>query len=180
MKGFIKWALFILIINAILMIVGYFTMDENAMRNGEGGVGQILYYLGMVVALVCLYLGIREKKMNNPSEFTFGKGFTEGLLISVMSGLFIGILSYAFYSFIAPEAIELIRESSYAAMEAQGTSPEQMDAARGMMDFFISPLGFMITTLIMYTIGGIILSLIMSAVVNATGPKSGGNEPVTV
>jgi hypothetical protein len=30
----------------------------------------------------------------------------------------------------------------------------------------------------MYILGGAILSLIMAAIVNATGPKSGGNEPI--
>ena len=179
MKGFVKWALFTLIVNALLAIVGYFMMDENSMKAGEGGLGQILYYVGMLVGLIFLFLGIREKKMSDPSEFTFGKGFTEGLLISVLSGLLIGIFSYAFYTFVAPEVIDVIRESSYAAMEKQGTSPEQIEQARGMMDFFISPMGFFITTLIMYTIGGLILSLIMSAIVNAMGPKSGGNEPMT-
>jgi len=178
MKGFIKWALFIFIINAIFAIVGYFTMDENSMA-GEGGLGQILYYLGMLVALAFLFLGIREKKMSDPSEFTFGKGFTEGLLISVLAGLFIGIFSYVFYTYVAPEVIDFIRARSFAAMEEQGTSADQIEQARPMMEFFISPMGFFITMLIMYTIGGLILSLIMSAIVNAMGPKSGGNEPVT-
>jgi hypothetical protein len=179
MKGFIKWALFIFLVNAVLMLVGYLTMDENSMKPGEGGLGQALYYLGMVVGLVFLFLGIREKKMSDPSEFTFGKGFTEGLLISVLAGLFIGLFSYLFYTLVAPEVIDMIRESSYAAMEEQGTSAEQIEQARPMMDFFISPAGFFVTMLIMYTIGGLVLSLIMSAIVNAMGPKSGGNEPVT-
>jgi len=179
MKGFVKWALYIFIVNAILAIVGYFTMDENSMKAGEGGLGQVLYYLGMLVGLAFLFLGIREKKMSDPSEFTFGKGFVEGLLISVLAGLFIGAFSYVFYSFIAPEVIDVIRESSFTAMEEQGTSAEQIEQARPMMEFFISPAGFFLTMLLMYTLGGLILSLIMSAIVNAMGPKSGGNEPVT-
>ena len=178
MKSFVKWALLILVINVILSILGYVTMDEDAMMAGDQGIGQIFYYLGMVAGIVCLFLGIREKKMSNPSEFTFGKGFGEGMLISVVAGLFVGIFIFFFYSYVAPEVMDVIRESSYANMTTQGMTTEQIDQARPMMDFFISPSGFLISTLFMYILGGAILSLIMAAIVNATGPKSGGNDPL--
>lgn len=177
MKGFIKWALFITIINAVLSILGYFMMDEEAMLRGEGA-GQMLWYLGMLLAVVFLFLGIREKKMEDPGDFTYGKGFTQGLLICVFAGLFTGLFSYLFYSFMAPEMIDLIRQGSFNAMEAQNMPPEQIEQARGMMEFMISPTGFFIWTLVAYSIGGLIISLILAAIVNAMGPKSGGNEPL--
>lgn len=178
MKGFIKWALIIFVINAVLAIVGYLTMDENSMRSGGGGLGQILYWAGMIIALGLVFMGIREKKMANLSEFTFGKGFTEGLLICLFSGLFIGFFSYIFYSFVAQDAIEAIREGSYQAMIDQGTPQAQIDQAKPMMDFFISPLGFFIWAVVGYTFIGIVVSLVVAAIVNAMGPKSGGNEPI--
>lgn len=180
MKGFIKWALFILIVNAVLSIVGYLTMDEQAMSTGEGGgMGQLLYWLGMLVGIALLFMGIRERKMENPSDFTYGRGFTQGLLISVFAGLFVGAFAYVFYSFVAGDMIDLIREGSFTAMEKQGTTPEQMEQARPWMEFFISPTGFFIWTLVIYSFFGLILSLIFAAIVNAMGPKSGGAEPVT-
>lgn len=180
MKGFLKWALMILVVGAILTIIGDVISDEETIRSGKGGAEQYTWWLAMLIGAVMIFLGIREKKMSNPSEFTFGRGFTEGLLISVLAGLFTGIFSYVFFTYVSPERIEWIREGSYQAMLDNGAPQSQIDQAKPMMDFFISPLGFMISTLLMYAVfGGLILSLIFSAIVNAIGPKSGGNQPIT-
>jgi hypothetical protein len=61
------------------------------------------------------------------------------MLISVVAGLFVGIFIFFFYSSVAPEVMDVIRESSYANMTTQGMTDEQIDQARPMMDFFISP-----------------------------------------
>lgn len=179
MKGFIKWAVYVLIINVVLTIASYLTMDEQAVSSGEGGMGQVLYWLGMLAGVAMLFLGIREKKLSDPGDFTFGRGFVQGLAISFFSGLFIGAFMYVFYTFVAKDWIDLIREGSFTAMSSSGATQEQIDQARPMMEFFISPLGFFIWTLIAYSFFGLVLSLIFSAIVNAMGPKSGGTEPAT-
>ena len=165
MKNFLKWGIYITALNIVFMIVGYLAGWTTT------PLGRIMGWISMVASLVLLFLGMKEKKNEDPGDFTFGRGWVEGTLISLVAAVMFAIFFYIFTEFINPEMIEFSRNEAYKNM--QSMPKEQVEAAKGMMDFFISPTGFAISTLFMYTIGGMIISLIFAPIIRSIG----GNRP---
>src|SRR6187455_2050185 len=99
MKNFLKWGLIIVIIGIVSGLIGFATAGEFDYATGSRGiVSQVMGWISMVAAIVCLFLGIKERRDNDPSDFTFGRGWTEGFLISAVSSVLSGIWTYIYFS----------------------------------------------------------------------------------
>ncbi|MEI8133678.1 MAG: DUF4199 domain-containing protein [bacterium] len=163
MKNFLKWGLYITGLNVVMMLIGYaagWTVTPT---------GRTVGLISMLLSLGILYMGIKERKSTDPAEFTFGKGFVEGLLISLVAGVIFAVFMYIYSEYINPEMLEYAKSEAYKSMAAQNMPKEQMEPARKMMEGFISPSFYAITTLFMYVIGGGLASLIISAIVKNVG-----------
>ena len=163
MKNFLKWGIFIAAANIILSLIGYFaglSMKPDA---------QYLNIVSMIASLVLLFLGIREKKTESPSEFTFGRGWVEGLLISLIAAVILAVWMVIFLGYIAPDLADYIHSEAMKNMMKNPPPPERMETAKGMLDFFTSPQGIAISSIFMYTLGGMIVSLIIAPIVKSIG-----------
>ncbi len=163
MKNFLKWGIFITAMNIVFMLIGY------AAGISATSAGRTMGWVSTVIGLGMLFWGIREKKQLDPGDFTFGRGWVEGVLISLVAGVLVSLFLYIFAEFINPEMIDFARAEAAKGMALQKMSQEQMDTAKKFTDFFISPTGFAISTLFMYGIGGMIVSLIFSPIVKSMG-----------
>ena len=172
MKNFLKWGIYITALNIVFMIIGYlagWTVQP---------IGRTMGYVAMVASLVLLFLGIRERKMQAPADFTFGRGWVEGFLISLVGAVLFAIFFFIFTDMINPEMIDYARSEGAKQMAAQNMPKDQAEQARKMMSFFISPTGFAIWTLFAYTLGGMIISLIFAPIIKSMGGNSGQSETV--
>ena len=158
-----KWGIYITALNIVFMLVGY------AAGWTTQPLGRTMGYVSMAAGLVLLFMGIKERKMQDPADFTFGRGFVEGLLISLVAAVLFAAFFYIFTSFINPEMIDFAKSEGARQMAAQNMPKDQMEQATKMMDFFISPTGYAIGTLLMYTIGGMIMSLIFTPIIRSMG-----------
>jgi hypothetical protein len=163
MKNFLKWGIYITALNIVFMIVGYLAGWTTQ------PLGRTMGYVSMVASLVLLFMGIRERKMQAPSDYTFGRGWIEGTLISITAAVLFAIFFFIFTDMINPEMIDYARTEAARNMAAQNMPKEQVAQANKMMEFFLSPTGFAISTLFMYTIGGMIISLIFAPIVKSIG-----------
>jgi hypothetical protein len=176
MKNFVKWALIIVILNIVTAILGYVIGGGFDTSGKQSTIGQVLGWVGTIGGITCLFLGVKERKDGDPSDFTFGRGWVEGFLITIVASLLVAIWTYIFFSFIDSEAIEYIHSTALKQMmTSPEMSPEKIDQAKPWMDFMISPTGFAMWGFFGYLVIGMILSLIVSAIVNAM--KGGGGEP---
>ncbi len=137
-------------------------------------------WIGFIAALVILFLGVREKKMEDPASFTFGKGWSATLMISIVAGLISSVWMFVYAGYIEPEMIDMTLATQKAAMMQNNMSREQMEQAMKYSSMFISPGGVAVTTLIFYIIGGALLGLIISPIVKATGNKNIETAPEPV
>ncbi len=137
-------------------------------------------WIGFIAALVILFLGVREKKMEDPASFTFGKGWSATLMISIVAGLISSVWVFVYAGYIEPEMIDMTLATQKAAMMQNNMSREQMEQAMKYSSMFISPGGVAVTTLIFYIIGGALLGLIISPIVKATGNKNIETAPEPV
>lgn len=180
MKNFLKWGLIIVMVNVVLNLIGLATSDPAEMlKTGEqSALSQGLYWGAILISLACLFLGIKEKRDSDPSDFTFGRGWVEGLLISLIGAAFSAIWVYIFFAFVSPELLDAIRDQAVMQMQQKQMSADELEKATSMMDLMFSPTSFAIWTIVMYALGGMFFSLIFSAIVNA-GNKN-PETPATV
>ena len=163
MKNFLKWGIYITALQIIFKIVGYlvgWTVTP---------LGKTMDWVSMILSLGLLFMGIREKKMQDPTDFTFGRGWVEGTLISLVAAVLFAIFFFIFTDMINPEMIEYARAEAARNVAAQNIPKDQIEAAKKMMDIIFSPTGFAIGTLITYTISGMIISLIFSPIIKSMG-----------
>lgn len=170
MKNFLKWGIYIVALNIVFMLVGYFAGWTTT------PLGRTMGWVSMAASLVLLFMGIRERKMQDPADFTFGRGWVEGTLISLVAAVIFAIFFYLFTEFINPEMIDFARSEAAKNMAMQNMSKDQMETAQKFTNFFISPTGFAISTLFSYVIGGMIISLIFSPIVKGMGGNSAPAE----
>jgi hypothetical protein len=164
MKNFLKWGIFIAAANIVLTLIAYFA----GLADSHGG--GIMSWIGSLVALGLLFWGILEKKKEDPGEFTFGRGWVEGVLISLIAGVIIAIFMYIYFDMINPEIIDTAHaEAIRNAMAQKEMTSDKMETAKKFIDFFISPTGFSISTLFMYGFGGMFFSLIFSPIAKSIG-----------
>jgi hypothetical protein len=164
MKNFLKWGIYIAAANIVITLIDYFAGLSDAHGSSP------LRWVAFVVVLGFLFWGIMEKKKEDPAEFTFGKGWVEGFLISLIGGVILSVFMYVYSDMINPEMIDTIRAQSIKDMMAQkDITPEKIDGAKKAINFMVSSTGFAISTLFMYAIGGMIFSLIFSPVVKSMG-----------
>jgi len=170
MKNFVKWGIYIVALQVVFLLIGYFAGWTTE------PMGKTMSWISQGLSLVLLFMGIREKKMQDPSDFTFGRGWVEGTLISLFAAVVFAIFFYIFTDMINPEMIDAVRAEANKNMGAM--PKEQLEQAKKMMDFFISPAGFAISTLFMYSIGGMIVSLIFTPIIRSMGGNSVQSENV--
>ena len=167
MKNFLKWAIYITAVNIVFMLIGYFAGLSTTPA------GRYMGWVSGIISLVMLFFGILEKKKQDPADFTFGRGWVEGVLISLIASVFVAIFFYIYADIINPEMMDYARSEAQKNINA-GTMPkEQIEQARKMVDLFTSAPMLAVMTLIMYTIFGMIISLIFSPIIKSMG---GGNN----
>jgi len=127
-------------------------------------------WLGYFILIVALYLGSKAYRDEyNGGFITYGRALGFGTLLSVFAALILAVFTYVFYKFIAPDALNTIRE--IAEEQILRTNPnisdEQIDMA---LKFGASPGIITFGTLFGYAFVGFILSLITSALVQRKDP----------
>lgn len=148
------------------MLVGYFAGLSTSPA------GRYMGWVAGLISLVMLFFGILEKKKQDPADFTFGRGWVEGVLISLIASVFVAIFFYIYADIINPEMMEYARSEAQKRINA-GTMPkEQIEQAKKMVDLFTSAPILAVMTLVMYTIFGMIMSLIFTPIVRSMGGNS--------
>src|SRR5206468_1675418 len=102
MKNFLKWGIYIAAANIVLSLIGYFSGLSIKPE------AQYINIVSMLISLALLFMGVREKKNESPSDFTFGRGWVEGFLISVVAAVIVAVWMFIFLDMIAPDLADYI------------------------------------------------------------------------
>ncbi|SMO86091.1 Protein of unknown function [Saccharicrinis carchari] len=122
-------------------------------------------YLGFVISIVFIYLGLKAYKENeNGGYLKYGQGVGIGVLISLVGGIVSSIFTFVFFAFIDPakhtEMMAIVQEQQLEA----GVPAAQLEQMDGMMSAMMSPTAMAIYGVIGSVIGGLIISLIIAAI----------------
>ncbi len=151
---------FIGIIYAVIL----YMLDQNLNQN--------LGYLGMVITIVILILGVRSYRDNIMGGILpFSPAFKFGFVVVVVSTVINLIYSYILWTVIDPGIIGKMKDMQMEKMLEQGISEEALDQAMAISGKFMTPLIMTIMALFFGILIGTIIALIVAAIFKKNEPE---------
>jgi multisubunit Na+/H+ antiporter MnhC subunit len=159
---------------AIFMLLLYFT----GYQTEKLATGQHLNWLGLLIPIVLLYLGIKAVRDEKPAvAFTYGQGVGAGMVISVFAGLMGAVYSWFHFTFINTRFMDYTMDMIREKWSAAGMSAAQMDRAEGITRTMMSPIPQALIGLLFTLIIGLCISLIMAAILKRDKPLPAAATP---
>lgn len=155
------YALILTVCSALFNLLMYFT----GFQTEKLATGQYLNWLGVVLMVVVLSLGIKAVRDEAPEKgMSYGRGVATGTLISLYSGLMSGVYNFIHFKFVNTGFIDYQIAFIRPKWEAAGMGEAQMDQAEQFTRMLMNPALQLVMTPIVATIFGVICSLIIAAV----------------
>ena len=162
------YALILTIASAVFNLALYFT----GFQTEKLAVGQYLQWIGFIIMIVVLFLGIKAVREESPGKYmSYGKGVGSGVLISLFSGLMSAVYTFIHFKFVNTEFVDYNMQLVRAKWEQAGMSADQMEKAEGFARMFMGPVAIAIMTPIMAVFFGLIISLILSIFLKRPAPE---------
>ena len=161
------YAVIMTIIGAVMRLLMYFTGFETE----KLAVGQYIGYLGLVIMIVVLSLGIRAVREESPGKYiSYGKAVGTGILISLFSGLMSGVYNFIHLKFINTQFADYQIELIKTKWEQAGMSAAQMEQAEGVTRMMMGPIAQAIFTVVITVCLGLVISLIAAIFLKRPAP----------
>jgi hypothetical protein len=136
--------------------------------------GKYLQWLGLVIAAVVLWLGIKAVRDEKPDRpLGYGQRLGAGVMISLYAGLMSGVYAWFHYRFINVSFADYTINSIRAGWAAKGLSASQMDQAEKFTRNLLTPEAQAVLSPVMAVIIGTVLSLIIAALL---APKAAASD----
>ena len=162
------YAVILTIVGAVLRLLMYFTGFETE----KLATGQYVGWLGLVLMIVVLFLGIKAVREESPGKYmSYGKGLGAGVLISLYSSLMSAVYNFIHLKFINTQFADYQMEMIHAKWEKAGMSAAQMEKAEGFTRMMMGPTVQAIFTVIGGVCIGLIISLILAAILKRPAPE---------
>jgi len=167
-----------LLTGLVLILLGlvFYLTGLQSFDQPQSSSSWIITIVNLVVLFGGLYLAIQQHRDQNLGGYiTFGKGFTVGLLTSLVVAVVSAIWTIVFFTLVEPNATEMILEASKDQMaNEQGMSDEQIEQAMTWVSWMTSPSMMTVFALLGTVFQGLILSLIAGGVLAKRPPESAG------
>ena len=146
--------------------------------------GQILGYTALVLSFLLVFFGIRSYRDNvNGGHITFGKAFSVGILITLISCAFYIVTWQFLYYFVMPDFVDKLVNHMLEQARNSGGSPgeiaTQTDRIRTLFEWYKNPLVNVAFTLIEPLSVGLPVTLISSAILRKKPAQSDTGHAVT-
>lgn len=158
---------FILALGSALLGMALYFLGFNADVSKLETSRWISMVIGIVIAVVCIYLGMKDKRALTPADKSWGYGsaFGTGFMIGLVGAVLASIFNYVYFAYIDPNLSDLIMQLQIDKMTAKGVTSEQIEQAEPMMRKFMSPIAMTISGFIGAVIFNTVISLIVAAFV---------------
>jgi hypothetical protein len=158
------------VIMVLEFVIMYVIGMKSLVNSSVGVIVNIANYL--VLPLIFIYLGCNHyKKDINNGFISFSECLKTGVSITVIAGLVYAVFSVIF-NLIFPEFINEMLEISKEGMITQNPNitSKELEMGLSMVKKFMNPLIVLPVTLVMYSLIGLIYSLIIGAIVKNDKP----------
>ena len=160
-NSLIKNALYAgIIVGIVLIIYNLILYMTDVIYKPKGYIG-ILQFAILILGIIWGTITYRNQKLGG--YISYGKSLGYGVLISVISGVVVGLFTFILYKFIDPELTAKAINAMQEKFLNQGMAAEQVEAMTKMQQKFQSPLLTFLFTILGFAFWGTIFSLIISA-----------------
>lgn len=162
--------LYIALASAIFGLIFYVTgWDIDSMTNS--GLNWFKNLAMIAITYYFIHIAVRQhRQVDRGGYLTVGNGIGLGTLAGVVAGVVGAVWAYVFFTFIAPEMMDTIKEISLQQMQEQGQSAEQAEKAMEMMSFFFSPTFFTMMVIFMSVVFGFLCGLVSGLILKKDKP----------
>jgi hypothetical protein len=129
-----------------------------------------LNWILYVILIVGIILGHYSYKANGDGYMTYGQGVGIGLVISFVTGLFTGALTYVYIRFVDDTVLENMIEQQILLLEDRGLRDAEIEQFQRLAEVWMSAEAVFFYTLFVVLIFGLIFSLVTSAITKKTNP----------
>ncbi|MFK7808217.1 MAG: DUF4199 domain-containing protein [Saprospiraceae bacterium] len=160
-------ALISVIIGLVVHLAGL--QDYEAAAAGETDpISTMVQLLSYVIWAGAVYLAIKFHRDEQLGGYiTFGRGFYTGFATSLVMGAISAVWTFIFFSMIAPEILDIMREAALNNMPE-----DQAEQAEGIMDTMMSPAVMTGSVFVATIVIGSIISVIASAIMKKDHPAA--------
>ncbi|MBL0340530.1 MAG: DUF4199 domain-containing protein [Bacteroidetes bacterium] len=125
----------------------------------------ISMYFNIVLMAVIIFLGIKEFRDKSGNGFiTFGKGFSMGMVISIVGGAISAVFSYLYFTVINPGMVTYIRMMQEQKMIEKGMSESEVEKMADTMAMWSTPTMMASFSLVGMIIMGLVITLICAGI----------------
>ncbi|TVR76318.1 MAG: DUF4199 domain-containing protein [Saprospirales bacterium] len=130
-------------------------------------------FLSFVIVVLVSIFSIKTYRDKELGGFiSFGNGFKLSFLTLLIAAFVVSIYATVYVTMIDSSAMDERLEQVIIDLEDSGADDTAIDMAIRFTNFFRSPIIIFLTSLIMYTIGSVIISLIGALVMKKEGFKT--------
>jgi hypothetical protein len=147
--------------------------------------GMLIGYTAITASMLPVFFGIRAyRETVGGGSISFGRAFTVGILISLISCAFYIVTWEIVYFFFIPDFLDTWAAAQANTMKAQGASADAINAMMKQMSdmkvWYNNPLLNALTTLIEPLPVGILVTLISSVILRKKKPAESSGAAVPV
>ncbi len=147
------------------LILGGAVSIYSAILNQIGmGTDQTVASIAYLFIPIVLFFAMKEKRALL-GHLSFGQGFGMGALVSLLGSIIISVFIYVYFTFLNPDIIQVIIETTETNLYSRGMDDDQVEQILEMQKPFFTPGWMSFFSLLIYTIVGVIFSLIVALVV---------------
>lgn len=160
MKTHVTYGFILALCNALFALLLFFT----GYQTEKLAAGRTIAWLGLVIFIVVLYLGMKAVRDARPGQaISYGGAVGAAVLIALFGGIFGGIYTYIHFTFVNPHFSDYVINAARQQMENAGKlSDAQIDSAMKFTGFFTSAPVQAVSSLIFSPIMGALAGLILA------------------
>lgn len=128
-------------------------------------------FLNILITGVIVFMGIKTEKQAIGNGFiSFGKGFSAGMMITLIGSAITSVYSYLYFAFLNPEMITYIQMKQEEEMIKRGMSDEAVEKMAENMHAWTTPELMTLFAFLGMILIGLVISLICSAILKKENP----------
>jgi len=166
----LKYGLILAFTQIIISIVFYLISPDSAAK-GFSGLGGIQFLLSALASISILVVAGNARKNEDLGGYmAYNKSLGFMLLLGLPVAVLIGIFTFIFAKYIAPEVFAKVMDQQIEEMYNRGMSEEQVEQSMKFMRIFMSPGVMLVFAMISSYFGTFIYALIASIFTKKTPP----------
>ena len=133
----------------------------------------VTIYLNMAILAAVTYIGIKQYRDQVGNGYiSFGKGFSTGLVISIVGGAISALFTYLYFTVINPGMVTYIRMQQEQKLIERGMSDSEVEKMAKMMEMWTTPPMMAAFSLLGMIIIGLLISLICAGILKKEDPSA--------